>query len=150
MATRLVVIERIEQHTPTTKIFRLVGRAGAPFRFVTGQYCLLSFDGKAENERPFTYTNCSLQNDYVELAIKQTGEVTDALHRCSVGQRLFLTEAQPSDLEFDPNRGQRVALVAGGSGITPCISILRPIGIQRLPHEAALFYSNASAADIIY
>jgi NAD(P)H-flavin reductase len=143
----LLTVKRIVQETPDVKSFRLEKKN---IEFVPGQYCLASLPDLTENEKPFTFS-CSPLRPYVQLTIKKFGEVTTLIHdRLKVGDKLRLRGPFGEALKFDESVKEDIVLIAGGSGITPFMSIIEYAADKRLGNKIILFFSNRSEKEVIF
>ncbi len=143
----IVKILAIKQVTHDVKCFRFEKPAG--YDFVPGQATDVSINkpGLEEELRPFTFT--SLENEpYLEFTIKRYEAhhgITDKLHQLVPGDELIIADAWGA-IEYE-GPGY---FIAGGAGITPFIAILRALHKEKKIAGNKLFFSNKTAADIIY
>lgn len=98
--------------------------------------------------RPFTFTS-AIKWPYLELTIKiyeERNGVTKQFLKVNAGQELILKE--PYGMITFKRSG---VFIAGGSGITPFISIFRSLSDNAaLLNENLLIYSNKNEDDVIY
>ena len=126
----------------------------AEYKFKQGQYLTLKFIINGEELRR-SYSICSspLENE-LRVAIKKvkngkisthineklkTGDVIDVM----VPMGNFFTEMNPSNKK-------NYVLFAGGSGITPMLSILKIVLISEPNSSVVLFYGNNDESSIIF
>jgi ferredoxin-NADP reductase len=147
---QLVRTERQTQDSVSLR-FRVAGTEtprGRPGQFFTFDWLL---DGQ-KLARSYSISSSPTQTGFVEIAVKKQpeGRVSRFLNeRATVG----LTVEARGPLGrfcFQENEHQRIALFAGGSGITPLISILRYIDDLCLDTKATLFYCVRTPRDIIF
>jgi ferredoxin-NADP reductase len=144
MATFSVKIISIQQVTHDVKCFRIEKPEG--YKYTPGQATDVSINKPGwENEtRPFTFT--SLNSDaYLEFTIKRYNNVTNQLHQLVTGDELMIRDVWGAIEYKGPGY-----FIAGGAGITPFIAILRELYQQKKLNGNTLFFSNKTAADIIY
>jgi len=123
------------------------------FNFISGQYCLVSFvDNKKfkDQRKPFTFTNSPTDKGFIELTIKKIGLFTTALFSLKIGDLLKIRGPIGRFLNFDETIKKNVVLIAGGSGITPFMSIIRYSLAKNLPNEIIMFNGNRTVDDIIF
>jgi hypothetical protein len=119
------------------------------YSFVPGQATDISIDkdGWRGETRPFTFT--SLNSDpYLEFTIKCYNErdgVTKKIGQLVTGDELILEEPWGA-IRY---KGEGY-FIAGGAGITPFMAIFRQLHQVGLIGKNKLFFSNKTAADIIY
>jgi ferredoxin-NADP reductase len=147
MESHIVKITAIHQVTHDVKSYRIEKPAG--YTFVPGQATEVAINKPGwENERrPFTFT--SLNNEpSLEFTIKRyTGHngVTNQLHQLVPGDELILHDVWGAIEYKGPGY-----FIAGGAGITPFIAILRQLHRDNQLAGNTLFFSNKTAADVIY
>jgi hypothetical protein len=119
------------------------------YSFVPGQATDVAIDkdGWRDEKRPFTFT--SLNSDpYLEFTIKSYADhdgVTKQIGLLQPGDRLIIDE--PWGAIHYKGEGY---FIAGGAGITPFMAIFRQLHQVGLIGKNKLFFSNKTAADIIY
>ena len=143
----IVRILDIQQVTHNVKCFKLEKPAG--YHFLPGQATDVSINipGMEEEVRPFTFT-ALVSEPYLEFTIKGYYDhkgVTNKLHQLKVGDELILADAWGAIEYKGPGY-----FIAGGAGITPFIAILRDLHQENKLAGNQLFFSNKTAADIIY
>jgi ferredoxin-NADP reductase len=143
----IVKILGIKQVTHDVKCFRIEKPAG--YIFSPGQATDVSINkpGLEEQTRPFTFTALN-QEAYLEFTIKRYPDhhgVTDQLHQLKQGDELIIRDVWGAIEYKGPGY-----FIAGGAGITPFIAILRSLHKENKIAGNTLFFSNKSAADIIY
>ncbi|MBU0532658.1 FAD-dependent oxidoreductase [Candidatus Micrarchaeota archaeon] len=130
-------------------------------------FCFEPLEGKLPEYKPGHFTFLHLFNEngesivkraysiasspdmpYIELCIKMVnGELTGRLERIEVGGVVGI-EQPGGHLTYDDQ--PKIALIAGGTGISPMMSILRYITYKQMKGEFVLFYSARTRADILY
>jgi glycine betaine monooxygenase B len=140
-----------QTHDCVSLRFRVAGTAALGAK--PGQF--LTFDWLLDGEklaRSYSIASSPTQTGFIEIAVKKQpdGRVSRYLNeQVSVG--LTVEARGPfGQFCFDPQRHKSIVLFAGGSGITPMLSILRHIDDRCLDTNAVLFYSMRSEQDIIF
>lgn len=145
-------ITAVTADTHDTSTFRFELPPGATLDFLPGDhlYVHATVNGKTV-KRPYTPSSMPGTVGYFELTVKryETGTVSKYLHEQKVGDSVTMSGPN-SGGHWADGMAKRVGLVAGGSGITPMISIIRWILTQRLEVELFLLYANKTEADIIF
>ncbi|MGH9822380.1 MAG: photosystem P840 reaction-center cytochrome c-551 [Blastocatellia bacterium] len=142
---------RRETHDSSTFRFRLpqFGRLNSkPGQFLTFNWLL---NGQKVT-RSYSISSSPTQAGYLEITVKkqQQGLVSAFLNDQARPGLTVEAHGPSGRFWFDEARHNRVALIAGGSGITPMMSILRYIDDLCLDVEAALFYSVRTQEDVIF
>jgi len=143
----IVKILEIKEAANQVKSFRIEKPAG--YSFVPGQATDVSVNATGlKNElRPFTFT-CLTSDPFLEFTIKRYPDhhgVTDAIHRLKVGDELIIRDVWGAISYKGPG-----CFIAGGTGITPFLAILRWLYKENKLAGNTLLFSSKTAADIIY
>jgi ferredoxin-NADP reductase len=147
-------VSRITEETPSTKTFRMVPIEGVLPPFQAGQYVALHVEADGiRTNRPLSIASPPTQTAYYDLTVKRVpgGLVSNhLLDNVQEGDRL--TSSGPDGgFVYNPLiHGRRLVYIAGGSGITPFMSMIREACDRRLDRHITLIYGNRSEDDIIY
>jgi glycine betaine catabolism B len=150
MAIKKIKIKEIINETHDTKTFRFDKPKG--FKFISGQFCTISFTNKEDKElgsRPFTYSS-NPKKDYFDFTIKKMGDFTTKLFAVNVGEKLTMDGPKGEALNFDEKSMDHIVYICGGSGITPAMSLVRNVTENKLDVGVAIFYGNQTKKDIIF
>jgi len=149
---RLRVTEAI-QETPSTKVYRLT-RTDGPFPpFRPGQYVnvFIEIDG-IKTSRPYSIAS-EPGSRYMELAIRDNPSGFAApylLNNLKVGSELETT-GPAGYFYYEPLiDGNDLVFLAGGSGITPFMSMIRHTAKHSRNLKINLLYGSRSPKDVIY
>jgi len=121
----------------------------AGYTYIPGQATELSINkvGWKEKKNPFTFTSL-IDDPYLEFIIKIYPEseegVTNRLSELIPGDELIVRDCWGAISYHGPGY-----FIAGGSGITPFIAILRQLKKQGALAGNKLFFSNRTDRDII-
>ena len=145
-------ITAINVDTHDTKTFRFALPENATLDMLPGDhlYVHTTFNGKAV-KRPYTPSSLPDTVGYFELTIKryEAGVVSKYVHDQKVGDTVLMSGPNTGGHWVD-GMAKKVGFVAGGTGITPMISIIRWILAKRLDVELFLVFANKTEADIIF
>ncbi len=117
------------------------------FTYTAGQAVEASLDDpKFKNDwAPFTMT--SINSDrFLQFTIKiysAHNGMTRALSKLSVDDFFLITDPWDSFISKGPG-----VFIAGGTGVTPFIALLRQMYVDRTVGESSLLFSNKTEADI--
>ncbi|HEY1166375.1 MAG TPA: FAD-binding oxidoreductase [Chitinophaga sp.] len=147
MESHIVKINAIRQVTHDVKSFKIEKPAG--YQFTPGQATEVSINkpGWEEERRPFTFTSLN-QHPWLEFTIKRYADhdgVTNLLHQLNEGDELIIRDVWGAIEYKGPGY-----FIAGGAGITPFMAILRQLHEDKSIEGNVLFFSNKTAADVIY
>lgn len=147
MESHAVKIIEIHDVTHDVKSFRLEKPTGYTFDPGQATEISLSVPGWEEERRPFTFTALN-DAPYLEFTIKGYPDhdgVTKRLHALKPGDTIQIHDVWGAISYKGPGY-----FIAGGAGITPFIAILRQLHRDQKITDNYLFFSNKTAADIIY
>ncbi|WP_135613156.1 FAD-binding oxidoreductase [Methanococcoides sp. AM1] len=141
------IIEVIQQ-THDVKSFRIDRPDG--FDYKAGQYFFVSIPVNGEVQRkPFTISSSPTEKGFLEFTKKLTGhDFSNELDSMDVGDLLLINGPYGRftfEGEFD-----KIALISGGIGITPMISICRYCSDTRSGTDIIILSSNKTVEDIAF
>jgi len=161
----MIQVTRIKTKTPTpyeltaihwdthdTKTFCFALPDEATLDMLPGDhlYVHATINGKTV-KRPYTPSSVPGTTGYFDLTVKryESGLVSKYLHDREVGDTVLMSGPNTGGHWVD-GMAKQVGFVAGGTGITPMISIIRWILAQSLGVELFLVFANKTEADIIF
>lgn len=149
-----LVVSEIRQETPSTKSFRLVSADGYLPPFQAGQYINLFADvGGIRTSRPYSIASAPTQSGYYEIAVRRVddGFVSNyLLDELKVGS--LLQSSSPSgNFHYNPlYQDGNLVFIAGGSGITPFMSMIREMADRNTALRVHMLYGSRVEGDVIY
>jgi len=142
----------ITQDTHDTKTFRFGLPAQSTLDMLPGDYLYIhaTINGKSV-KRPYTPSSMPGATGHFDLTVKryETGLISKHLHDREIGDTVLMSGPNQGGHWVD-GMAKKVGFVAGGTGITPMISIIRWILSQRQGVELFLVFANKTEADIIF
>ena len=142
----------VHQDTHDTKTFCFALPEDATLDMLPGDhlYVHATINDKTV-KRPYTPSSVPGTTGYFDLTVKryENGLVSKYLHDREVGDSVLMSGPNTGGHWVD-GRAKRVGFVAGGTGITPMISIIRWILAKGLDVEMFLVFANKTEADIIF
>jgi NAD(P)H-flavin reductase len=154
----LTTIEKVtvENEARDLKTFRLVfcsDEEANDFHFQCGQFAELTVFGVGEC--PIGIASSPMDKEFLEFTVKRypDGLVTNALHNCSVGNRIGVRGPLGNCFPMERMEGRNVVIVGGGFAFTTLRSTIRYI-----LHEAnrakfgnlTLVYGARSPGELLY
>ena len=141
------IVKILMKEFVTYNVNRFIVEKPKNYKFIPGQATRVSINklGWRDKKRPFTFT--SLNDDKVlEFIIKSypNDNVTDNLKDLKAGDELILREIFGS-IKYKGHG----CFIAGGTGITPFIAILRQLKEENKLEDNTLLFSNKTSKDII-
>lgn len=142
----------IESDTHDTKTFRFELPADATLDMLPGDFLYVHamLNGK-QVKRAYTPSSLPGTIGSFDLTVKryETGTVSKYLHEQQLGDTVLMSGPNSGGHWVD-GMAKRVGFVAGGTGITPMVSIIRWILTKRLDVELSLVFANKTEQDIIF
>ena len=142
----------IHHNTHDTKTFCFALPDDATLDMLPGDHLFVhaTINGKPA-KRPYTPSSVPGTTGDFDLTVKryETGGVSKYLHEREPGDRVLMSGPNPGGHWVD-GMAKKVGFVAGGTGITPMIAIIRWILAQGLAVELFLVFANKAEADIIF
>lgn len=117
--------------------------------FISGQYLTIRLPGFEPAEGKSYSISSSEETSLVRLTIKEMGTFSKALCALKVGD--VITTSAPYGFFYPEKNDERdLIFVAGGIGITPCISIIKTLAREKYSKRVFLFYSSRTIIDTIF
>ncbi|KAH8919954.1 ferredoxin reductase-like protein [Atractiella rhizophila] len=148
------VLERKQDYNHNTAIFTFSIPAHTYIDLPTASCLMVGAPGKDPNKpivRPYTPITAPYFSDRIELMIKRydQGKVSKHIHNLRPGETLKMKGHFPK-FPYEPNKFTKIAMIAGGSGITPMFQILQTIDANPADKtQALLIFSNREERDIL-
>ncbi|MCJ7772353.1 MAG: ferredoxin reductase, partial [Desulfobacterales bacterium] len=147
-------VSTVIDETPSTKTFRLVSPDTSLPPFQAGQYISLFLEiSGIRTSRPFSISSPPNQTGYYDITVRrvENGLVSNYLLD-TVKKGGTLESSGPSGtFVYNPIiHDDTMVCIAGGSGITPFMSMIRQITDCGLNRTVYLFYGNKELNDIIF
>ena len=142
----------IRRDTHDTKTFCFALPDDATLDMLPGDYLYVHATiGGRDVKRPYTPSSVPGTTGYFDLTVKryENGTISKYLHDRQPGDQVLMSGPNPGGHWVD-GMAKKAGFVAGGTGITPMISIIRWILARSQPVELFLVYANKSEADIIF
>lgn len=150
---RLRVSEIIDE-TKTTKTLRLVPVQGYLPPFQAGQYLSLVVEiGGVVTSRDYSISSSPSQIGYFDITVRRVGDgfVSEHLLDETRPGDEFTSSAPAGNFHYNPLiHGSELIFIAGGSGITPFMSMIREVTARGLDRRIHLFYGSQSPDDIVF
>lgn len=119
--------------------------------FKAGQFAWLNVGKSAFSlhENPFSISSAPADSSRIEFVIKELGDFTRSLEAIRPGTRAHL-DGPHGNLTLEGIAGKGIALIAGGVGIAPILSMLRQLRHQGERRPMVLLYGNRKREQIVY
>lgn len=147
-------VSAILPETPSAKTLRLVSPNGYLPPFQAGQYVNLFVEvGGVRTSRPYSISSSPTQVGHYDLTVRRVadGFVSDyLLDEVQIGDVLE-SSAPAGTFTYSPLfHGRDLVFLAGGSGITPFMSMIREVADRGLKRNIRLVYGSRTPGDVIF
>ncbi|HTD23891.1 MAG TPA: iron-sulfur cluster-binding domain-containing protein [Terriglobales bacterium] len=148
-----LVLSRVQPQTHDSKTLRFIVPQNRRWDARPGQFLAFEWniDGK-KITRSYSICSSPTQRGYVEITPKRApnGCVSVFLNDCAHPGLIVTARGPYGQFCFDERQHRSIVLVAGGSGITPMMSMLRYIDDLCLPVEVTLIYCVRTLQDVFF
>ena len=148
-------VTEIRKETESAKTLRLAPLGGYLPPFIPGQYINLDMEIEGiRTSRPYSISSPATERAYYEITVRtaKNGFASDfILNKLKVGDRLTSSGPAGNFYRMPVVHGKRLVFIAGGSGITPFMSMLQT-DFDRLnrDYKIDLIYGCANQKDILF
>ncbi len=149
-----LTVSEIHHETPSAKSIKLSCECGTLPPFQAGQYINVFVDiGGVRTSRPYSIASSPTQTGYYEITVRRVedGFVSNyLLDELKPGDKLSAS-SPAGTFHYNPlMHGDSLAFIAGGSGITPFMSMIREAADKNLKRRMHLLYGCKDERDVIY
>lgn len=149
---RVATVAEIIQETRNIRTLRVVlDDAGAMenFTFEPGQVGQVSVFGAGE--ATFVINSPPSRKDWLQFSVMAAGEVTDAIHRLSPGDKVGVRAPLGNFFPWREWRGKNVFFIGGGIGMAPIRTIMLHLLERKAEYgKISLLYGARSPQDMAY
>ncbi|MEY2475751.1 MAG: hypothetical protein QOG87_1066 [Actinomycetota bacterium] len=147
---RPFVVDQVRPEPGGVVTLRLRATRGRGLRFRAGQFSWITLDSVfVPNEHPFSIASSAARPEEVEFTIKELGDFTRQLGGVIEGSRAYL-DGPFGNFGVGWESAGQLLLVAGGIGVTPCMSILRTMADTSDPRPVTLIYGSNDWETIVF
>ncbi|POY73959.1 putative Cytochrome-b5 reductase [Rhodotorula taiwanensis] len=138
--------------SPNTAVYRFELPKGRVLGLPIGQHVSVSatIDGKLI-QRSYTPTSSDDDVGFFDLLIKSypTGNISKHFGQLKVGDHVDV-KGPKGQMRYSPDYAQNIGMIAGGTGITPMLQIIRAVLKNPLDRtNVSLIYANVNESDIL-
>ncbi|GFH63214.1 MAG: NAD(P)H dehydrogenase subunit A [Candidatus Desulfovibrio kirbyi] len=141
----------VVRETENIKTLRVVldGQAMQSFVYKPGQVGQLSVFGAGEST--FVINSPPSQKEYLQFSIMRAGEVTSAIHRLSVGDKVGVRAPLGNFFPYANWKGKDIFFVGGGIGMAPLRTVmLHLLECKKDYGKISLLYGARSPLDMAF
>ncbi len=142
-------IAEIRDETPTVKSFKVERQNGV--EFMPGQFFMVSFpnDPEIKTARAYSIASSPAEKKYLEIALNKIAQFTAKLFALREGD-LLKFKGPYGKFYFNDEMKKDIILVAGGTGITPLMSMIRYCNDNKSGNMIRFIYSVRASNEIVY
>ncbi len=119
------------------------------FEYGPGQVGQLSIFGVGE--ATFVINSPPSQKEYLQFSVMRTGELTEALHKLSAGDKVGVRAPLGQAFPFENWKGKDVFFIGGGIGMAPIRTIMLHVLERAADYKSvSLLYGSRSPHDMTY
>jgi sulfhydrogenase subunit gamma (sulfur reductase) len=142
-------VESVKDLTATEKLFRFAREDGRSFGHKPGQFMQVSMIGIGE--APISVSSSPTRGDYLEMGIRKTGTLTNAMHELRAGDRIGMRGPFGTFFDTDAMKGRDLLLISGGCGLAPMRALIQFVEDNRDDFgEVTILYGAKSPGDVLY
>jgi NAD(P)H-flavin reductase len=131
------------------KTYALKFAGGKKMDFMPGQFVELSVPGIGE--APFGFASNPLKNETIEITIKRTGRLTDAIHALKTDDAVFVRGPFGNTFPVEKFCGNDILYIAGGLGLAPLRPLISYVFENRDKYgKIQMLIAARSSADFVY
>ncbi|SHI72757.1 FAD/NAD(P)-binding protein [Parasporobacterium paucivorans] len=141
-------VTAIKQETPDVQTYRIQTLDGQkPFSPMPGQLAMISLPDVGEAMFSITAQG----EDYIESAIKNAGQLTQAFHEMTPGQQIGVRGPYGNHFPVDDLKGKDLLFIGGGIGLAPVRSLIRYCFANREDFgHIDILYGARSPEDLVF
>ena len=151
-----VRIEQIKVYSDNLNVFKLRLPENSGFSFVSGQFVMVSVPGLVDkNSRPiakaYSIASSPFEKDVIELCIArfETGALSPLVFKSKAGDELIVTGPY-GIFSLKKPVAPGTVFIAGGTGISPLMSMIRYLYNSSHKEKLWLFYSISEPMQFLF
>jgi predicted ferric reductase len=149
---RVMAVEEqpAHSHRLTLELVDPASYGASGFSFEPGQFAWIR-SGRSPfsmSYNPFSFSSSAERPDRIQFTIKSSGDYSTSLHELAVGETVYV-DGPHGSFSSDRHEGPGFALIAGGVGITPMLSILETMADRDDVRPCVLFIGVRSECEVI-
>jgi len=147
MKTMKAVISKVKEEADEINTYTI--SLPEEIEFIPGQFVMTWFDEEPNLKRAYSIASSPLKKKEIELTIKKVAKFTSKLFEKKEGDKINV-RGPFGHFTFKETDKHDLILIAGGTGITPLLCMMRYIKDKKLKNKVHLFYSNRTPETILY
>lgn len=146
------VVSDVIFESPQLLTLRMAPQNGKMIHYKPGQFGFVRIFGTGikPEEHPFSISSAPINQEYLDITIKELGDYTATLKNVKPGYTAILDAPYGRFSYLNYPLESSTVFLAGGVGITPVISILRHMADQDCDKKVLLFWGVNTAAELAF
>jgi len=143
-------VEKIENESDQVISIYIKGQNLEKFKFQGGQFAIFRFLGKNLffEAHPFSFSS-AFNGQSLRITIKNLGDFTGSLKNKLKSGTFILIDGPHGIFTKQRTENKKIALIAGGIGITPLRALVEDSLKNKTNQEIVLFYAVAKETDLV-
>jgi len=146
---RVATIKNIKKLTELETLFKIALDDGLPLGHKPGQFVEVSIMGIGE--APISVSSPPTQMRTFELCVRAVGNVTNAIHRLNVGDKLGIRGPFGKGFDIEFLKGKDILFMCGGLGFAPLRSLINYVFEHRADYgKVTVLYGCKTSNDLLF
>ena len=146
---RPATIKSVKRMTEREMLFEIALDDGTSLGHKPGQFAELSILGIGE--APISVSSAPSQENTFELCVRAVGNLTSALHRLNVGDKVGIRGPFGNGFDADFLKGKDILFVGGGIGIAPLRSLINYVLSNRKDYgKVTILYGCREPCELLF
>ncbi len=141
-------IERVVRLTERERLFSVAPADARLLAYSPGQFYMVGLPGYGEG--PISISSGPAEGAEFELCVRAVGSLTDAVHRLSKGDRLWVRGPFGRGFSVEEMKGRDIVFIAGGIGIVPMRSLIKAVAGKPGFGSLTLIYGAKTPDEILF
>ncbi len=141
-------IERVARLTEKERFFSVSPADARLLGYAPGQFYMVGLPGYGEG--PISIASGPGEGGEFELCIRAVGSLTNALHRLTKGDRLWVRGPFGRGFSVEEMKGRDIVFVAGGIGMVPMRSLVKAVAGRPGFGSLTLVYGAKTPDEILF
>lgn len=141
-------IERVVRLTEKERLFSVATADARLLAYAPGQFYMVGLPGYGEG--PISISSGPGEGAEFELCIRAVGSLTDAVHRLTKGERLWVRGPFGRGFSVEEMKGRDIVFIAGGIGIVPMRSLIKAVAGKPGFGSLTLIYGAKTPDEILF
>ncbi len=142
-------IAKVESLTKLEKLFEIKLPGGRDLGHDPGQFVEVSVFGIGE--APISVSSSPTRKGSFELCIRAVGNVTNALHRLSPGDKVGIRGPFGRGFDVEELKGRNILFIGGGIGLVPLRSLINYVLDKRKDFaKVTILYGTKQPSEILF